>query len=138
VDLYAKVFVRWDGDADSLARAVAPLVDGRVSRRTVTGPVLDLDVDENDDHDEDVVASDPDRFLHFPFHLDVEPTTPGAAPAGVVAAVAALLRGLAEAGAECVTAADYEDQLPGGGRTGPTGFVRVEIPETTGLAVDPP
>ncbi len=120
MDLCAKVFVRWDGDADSLVRTVAPLVDGQVTRRTVTGAVLDLDVEENDDHDEDAAASDPDRFLHFPFYLDVEPTTPGADPAAVVAAVATLLRGLAEAGAECVTAADYEDQLPGGGRAGPS------------------
>ncbi|WP_214401701.1 hypothetical protein [Pseudonocardia lacus] len=120
MDLYAKVFVLWDGDADSLTRAVAPLVDGHVARRTVTGSVLDLDVEENDDYDARAAASDPDRFLHFPFYLDVEPTTPGADPAEVVAAVTRLLRGLADAGAECVTAADYEDQLPGSGRTGPT------------------
>ena len=120
MDLYAKVFVRWDGDADSLARTVAPLVDGQVTDSTVTGAVLDIDVEENEDHDEDVAASDPDRFLYFPFYLDVLPITSGADPAAIVAAVATLLRGLAEAGAECVTAADYEDQLPGGGRAGPS------------------
>ena len=56
VDLYAKVFVRWDWDADSLVRAVAPLVDGEVVRRTVTGPVLDLDLEENEVHDEDATG----------------------------------------------------------------------------------
>jgi hypothetical protein len=97
---------------------VAPIVDGRVVRRTVTGPVLDLDVEENEARDGDVAASGPDRFLHFPFYLDVEPTSPDLEPSSVIAAVAALLRGLAATGAECVAAADYEDQLPGGGRTG--------------------
>ena len=118
MDLYAKVFVRWAGDADSLVRAVASVIDGRVTRRTVTGTVLDVDVQENEAHRDAVAATDPDRFLHFPHYLDVEPTVPGADPAEVVAAVAALLRGLAGAGAECVAAADYEDRLPGGGRTG--------------------
>jgi hypothetical protein len=119
VDLYAKMFVRWDGDAPALVQAVATLVDGQVNRRTVTGPVLDLDVQNNDDRDDDLAACDPDGFLYFPYFLDIEPATPGADERDVVAAVSALLEGLAEAGAECVTAADYEDQLRGGGRTGP-------------------
>jgi hypothetical protein len=118
-DLYAKVFVKWSGDADALAGAVAAIIDGRAVRRSVTSAVLDLDVEENDDRDDEVGAGDPDRLLRFPFYLDVEPAAPDVSGSEVVVAVSALSVGLAEAGAECAAAADHEDQLPGGGHTGP-------------------
>jgi hypothetical protein len=120
VDLVTTMYVRWPGDVDSLAQVVAPLVGGEVQQfNQVTGPVLELDVEENEERDDERAAADRDGFLYFPYYLEMEPAAPDAGESGVIAAVAALLEGLAAAGAQVVTAAAFEDQLPGGGRAGP-------------------
>jgi hypothetical protein len=114
VDLYCKVFVHAPDHAELLA-AVGQVVDGEVSRRTVDGGGLVIDVLPNDDHDESRAAGGAGDFLHFPYVLDIEATDGD--EVAFVAAVAHLADGLRARGYDFVTAGDVEELLPHRGRT---------------------
>jgi len=114
VELYCKVFVHAPSH-DQLLATVARSVDGEVSRRSVDGGGLVVDVLPNDDHDETMAAQGAGDFLHFPYMLEVE--ADGDDESAFVTAVARLLDGLRAQGYDFVTAGDVEELLPGRGRS---------------------
>lgn len=116
MELYCKVFV-YAPSYEGLVRRVEQIADGSTTFRTVEGPELVIDVVPNDDHDESRAAGGAGDFIHFPYVLDVEaaPGATGFAP--FRGAVERLLGGLGQAGFDYVTAADFEDLLPGSGRS---------------------
>lgn len=117
-DLFAKFYVDTTLDHGRLLAAVARILGGEVSRFTVESPVVEADVRPNDDHRSPQRASAPDDFVYFPFTLDVEPAGGGTDLDAFLAAISAIMVGLAEADMRVVVACDWEDRLPGGGRLG--------------------
>jgi hypothetical protein len=115
VELYCKVFVHGPSH-DQLLATVARSLDGEVSRRSVDGGGLAVDVLPNDDHDETRAAQGAGDFLYFPFMLEVEADGDDDELA-FVTAVARLLDGLGAQGYDFVTAGDVEELLPGRGRS---------------------
>lgn len=117
MELYAKVFVHAPS-YDDVVRQVERIVGGAARLRTVEGPGLLVEVLPNDEHDATRAAGGAGDFLYFPFLLDVEPGADGGDDADrFLPAVAALLDGLGAAGFDYVTASDFEDALPAGGRS---------------------
>ncbi|HEX6420544.1 MAG TPA: hypothetical protein VFZ77_18735 [Acidimicrobiales bacterium] len=115
MELYCKVYVVAPG-LDELRDRVAAAVGGEVTIRTVEGDELLVDVLRNDEYDEARAAGGEGDFLYFPFLLEVEPSD-DADLDGFVRAVASLLDTLRATGYDFVTSADFEEMLPGRGRT---------------------
>lgn len=115
MDEYCRIFVRRDGSEDDLADLVTRIVGGRRRFRRVEGGGLAVDVLTNPGADPDLAAEGTDRFLAFPFHLEVEPAR-SEPPASFVERVEALLVGLRADGCWFVTAAGVEDDLVDRGR----------------------
>ena len=114
MDLYCKVYVHATSYED-VVHAVELATSGSEDLRTVEGSDLVVDVVPNDEHDEGRAAGGAGDFLYFPFTLDVEAA--GGDETGYIAAVARLLEVLGDAGFDFVTAADFERDLPGSGRS---------------------
>jgi hypothetical protein len=121
-ELQAKVFVNTrnvHGLAEHLAaRLRRPLLPWR-RRFSIATPVLDREVEENDDRSEvPSFVSPGDGFLYFPTLVSVFAGEPEADPA-VILAVADVLALIDELRLEYVTASDFEDELPNVGRSTP-------------------
>lgn len=90
-------------------------IGGSSRRAAIDSALLDIYVDENDEHDPGR-ADDPDEgFLFFPYLVDVE-ASPGVAPEAYRAALDELLKALARPGVRFVTVAEDEPSCWSGGR----------------------
>jgi hypothetical protein len=76
---------------------------------------IDLDVTPYDKRPPSHPVDEADAFLQFPYEIEVFTDEPFDREA-VVADVSAVLAALDELGIRYVATADFEDQLPGGGR----------------------
>jgi hypothetical protein len=112
----ATIYVKTDVPLHELAERVSRAVGGTLRGHTVKADGLEVDVIGNDDRPREPV--DPaDEFLFHPYLVEIEWLDQNTPRAEMAAAVATILRELDRLGAEYVTAADFEDELPRGGRS---------------------
>ena len=112
VQQYGKIFINTSLARDELIAIMARIVDGQITRRTIEGAGLIIDVIKNEDFNQELAVRGTDEFIRFPFYLDVEPQHSGMPDSAFKEAIRRLLSGLREAGLMFVTAADFEDELP--------------------------
>jgi hypothetical protein len=105
--------------ARQIAAHLAPTVHGSVSGASadvVIAERIDLEVTQFDEWPPLEPVDEEETFLYFPYQLDVF-TDDWFDQRAVVADVAAVLGALDQLGVCYVTAADFEDELPRGGRS---------------------
>jgi hypothetical protein len=114
MDFYCKVYVESVEEPSRLAERLTAQLQGELSRSTVVAEDVEIDALRND-----LDRNDPPKsFLDYPLYLDVFPSDEaGEDEERFVAAVERLLGALARLGLEYVAACDFEDQLPGSGRS---------------------
>lgn len=115
--LYCTIYVYATITFEALVRVVARIVDGSVEGRTVSVKGFEIDVVTNEDFDERQAAAGRGDFLYFPYRLEAEEVAPSLDRDSPRELLARLLAGLSEEGFDFVTAADFEDELPNGGRS---------------------
>jgi hypothetical protein len=99
-----------------LAEQLAKIVGGRIEpRATVVARHVDFQVTTNDDDGRAAVDAGEDAFLYFPYVVEVF-ADENCEQRLVVAEVSAALTALDGLGARYATAADFEADLPRGGR----------------------
>jgi hypothetical protein len=114
------IHVNSDLALPEIARGIADVVGGTLSGWTVKVGTYEIDVIAYDERPRGEVALE-DAFLFYPYLVEIEWVDPEASTAAQVGAVVAIMRALDGLGAEYVTTADFEDELPHHGRTSPTG-----------------
>lgn len=119
MDLYCTIYVYARVSFDELLQRLAAVVDGTVTLRTVESSDLVLDVLQNDEFNEELSAGGAGDFVFFPYFLEVEAVGSDADSATFLREVAKVLSGLGMEGFDFVTAADFEEELPGMGRSRP-------------------
>jgi hypothetical protein len=113
MEQFAKIYLDTDLSFEDVLQAVQKLTGGTRSVRTVTADPVEIDVLRNEDHDPArATAGD---FVSFPYNVEVYPAG-DVDDARFVGAVRTLVERMAGEGWRYVTAADFEEQLPGTGR----------------------
>ena len=113
MEQFAKIYLDTALSFEDVLKAVQKLTGGARSVRTVTAEPVEIDVLRNEDHEAARAAAG--DFVHFPYIVEVYPAG-DVDDARFVAAVRTLVERVAGEGWRLVTAADFEDQLPGTGR----------------------
>jgi hypothetical protein len=112
----AVIYLRTDISLGDLAQRLSRALDGTIRGHTVEVDDFDVDLIGNDER-----ASGPvdtaDEFLFYPYLVEIEWRDRTTSADGMVTAVTSILRELDRIKAEYVTAADFEDRLPRGGRS---------------------
>ena len=103
--------------ASHLAQALGGTVSG-ASADIVIAERIEVDVTQNDRSQLSEPVDPEDAFLDFPYDIEIF-TGEAFDEADLVADVATILVALDRLGIRYVTAADFEKELPGGGRSGP-------------------
>jgi hypothetical protein len=106
--------------AQDIAAGLAQTLRGSVSGARadmVIAERVEVDVTENDRSPSSEPVDPEDEFLYFPYDIEVF-TDEAFDQAPLVADVSAMLVALDQLGVTYVTAADFADELPGGGRSG--------------------
>jgi hypothetical protein len=110
-DLYCKIYVNAQGPDDEVIKRIAEFTAGQVFLRTITTPLMLLDVIANDDADQ-VSASTPKGFVYFPYYLEIDPPEDREVDAAeYIGAIQRLLDMLRASYGKAVAACDFEDQL---------------------------
>lgn len=114
-ELHSKVYLDTSAPFEAVVEQVSRHIGGTAHRSGAEGRILDVYVDENDEHDVVRAEDREEGFLFYPYLLDVD------AVAGVTVdayrdALDALLQALALPWVRFVTAAEDEEALWRGGR----------------------
>lgn len=111
IDLYCGIYANSELPHAAFIDFVALRVGGDLVRREVRNESLDISVMRNDTFDPALAATGPDRWLYFPYRLEIDPVA-GVSFASYVEAVAGLLTSLWAAEVDAVAACEFEDDLP--------------------------
>jgi hypothetical protein len=115
VSIYADTRLTEQEIAAQLAQTLGGSVTG-ARADIVTAALIDLEVTQNDRRPPPEPVDPEDAFLYFPYDIEVC-TEEAFDREALVADVSAALGALDQLGVRYVTAADFEDDLPRGGRS---------------------
>jgi hypothetical protein len=118
--LQASVYADTRLTAQEIAACLAQTLRGSVSGARadiVIAARIQVDVTQNDERPPSEPVDPGDAFLFFPYVIEIF-TDEAFDQAALIADVSAMLDSLDQLGVGYVTAADFEDELPGGGRSG--------------------
>jgi hypothetical protein len=110
-DLFCRVNIDARLPHNQFVNFLARRVGGTSEWNLVSSRELDIIVDENDVFDPAMSVSGEDRWLYFPYTLEIDPIA-GVSSQDYIAAVANLLTSLWSAGMDAVAACEFEDELP--------------------------
>jgi hypothetical protein len=102
--------------AQEIAAHLAQTLRGSVAAHIVQAVHLDLDVMHHDERPATEPVDPEDAFLYFPHRIEVF-TEEAFDREALVADLSAVLGAFDQLGVRYVTAAEFEDELPGGGRS---------------------
>jgi hypothetical protein len=112
----ATIYLKTEVTLQDVALRLRQAVGGTIRGHTVNAGAYEVDVIGNDERPRGAV--DPsDEFLLFPYLVEVEWLDGNTPTAEMVAGITTILGELDRLGAEYVTAADFEHELPRGGRS---------------------
>jgi hypothetical protein len=112
----ATIYLKTEFPLPEVAQRLRQAVGGTMRGHTVNAGMFEVDVIGNDDRPRGAVDPE-DEFLFFPYLVEVEWLDRATSTAEMVAGITTILRELDRLGAEYVTAADFEHELPRGGRS---------------------
>jgi hypothetical protein len=116
VSIYADTRLTDREIAAHLAQTLRGSLTGARSH-IVSAERIDLEVTPNDERPPSEPVASEDAFLYFPYDIEVF-TEEAFNQEALLAGVSAVLGALDQLGVRYVTAADFEDDLPRGGRSG--------------------
>ena len=115
--IYADTRLTAQEIASHLAQALGGTVSG-ARADIVIAERIQADVTQYDRRPPSDPVDPEDAFLDFPYEIEIF-TRDAFDEAALIADVSAMLMALDRLGVRHVTAADFENELPGGGRSGP-------------------
>jgi hypothetical protein len=111
VDLFCRINVQSEMPHHEFVTFIARSVGGRSHMNSVESDRLDISVDDNDAFDPEKSRLGKDRWLYFPYTLEIDPIE-GVSPGEYIAAIGTLLQSLWSSCMDAVASCDFEEQLP--------------------------
>lgn len=109
-DLFCRVNVQAELPFEEFVSFIGRCAGGPSHMNTVSNKAFDISVFKNDDFDSELSSTGDDRWLHFRYTLEVDPSA-GVAPADYVVAIGKFLKSLWSSGMDAVAASEFEEQL---------------------------
>ncbi|GEM_PF-1152498 len=111
-NLYCKIYVNTVLPKTILTQFIANACHGKVTLRTISSMLFQIDVITNDEANPIMATSPEDGFIYYPYYLEIDPQDSAVEPALYITAIAKLLLSFWELGANAVAACDFEEELP--------------------------
>ena len=110
-DPFCRVFVNATVPFAEFCTWIASLAKGTARLNVVKSDLWRITIAENDDFDRAKASSGTDRWLHFPYMLEIEPAQ-GINLQQHITAIGQVLLSLWASGTDAVAACEFEDHLP--------------------------